>query len=155
MILDDRLEFLDNGAVNTGGAGTYVLGDQVNLGPQRRNIGGMDQALYLVVQVGNAGLAGSTGTIQFQLVSADNDALTTNPIVHAQSAAFATTASSATTTLRPGAPLFVVQLPSDLYRQFLGIRQITATAATTAGTIDAFLTDDPASWRSYDAPFQL
>lgn len=155
MILDDRLEFLDNGAVNTGGAGTYVLGDQVDLGPQRRNIGGMDQALYLVLSVGMTGLVGTTGTIAFQLVSADNAALTTNPIVHAQTAAFATTASSATTTLRPGTVLAVMQVPSDLYRQFVGIRQVTATAATTGGTIDAFLTDDPAVWRAYDAPFQL
>lgn len=154
MIVDDRLEFADNLAVNTGGAGTYVLGDQVDLGTQRRGLGG-DQALYLVMQVGATGLAGSTGTIQFQLVTADDAGLTTNVEVLAQSAAFSTTGSSATTTLAPGTRLMSVQIPHGLCRRFIGIRQVTATAATSGGTIDAFLVTDVAQWRAYDAPFQL
>lgn len=154
MILDERTEFLDATAVNTGGAGTYTLGDQIDLGAsQRRDLGG-DQALYVVVQVAT-GLVGTTGTIQFQLVSADDAALSTNAIVHLQSAAFATTASSATTTLTPGTVLLAVQIPRDFYRRYLGIRQVTATAATSAGAVDAFLVEDVAAWRSYDAPFQL
>lgn len=154
MILDDRTEFLDATAVNTGGANTYTLGDQIDLGSgQRRDLGG-DQALYLVVQVAT-GLVGTSGTIQFQLVSADDAALTTNPIVHLQSAAFSTTASSATTTLAPGTVLMSVQLPRDFYRRYVGIRQVTAVAATSAGAVDAFLTPDVAAWRAYDAPYQL
>lgn len=154
MILDDRNEFLDATAVNTGGAGTYTLGDQIDLGAsQRRDLGG-DQALYLVMQV-DTGLAGSTGTIAFQLVSADDAALTTNPIVHLQTAAFSTTGSSATTTLAPGTVLLTAQLPRDFYRRYVGIRQVTASAATSAGAISAFLVEDAAAWRAYDAPFQL
>jgi hypothetical protein len=154
MILDDRTEFCDATAVNTGGAGNYTLGDQIDLGAsQRRDLGG-DQALYCVVSVAT-GLVGTSGNITFQVVSADDAALTTNPTVHVQSAAFSTTAGSATTTLAPGTVLMSVQLPRDFYRRYVGIRQVTAVAATSAGAIDAFLTQDVAAWRSYDAPFQL
>lgn len=155
MLLDSRTEFADNTPVNTGGAGTYVVGNQVDLGAsQRRDLGG-DQALYLVIQVGSAGLAGSTGTIQFQLVTADTDNLATNPEVLFATAALATTASSATTTLRPGTVIAAVQVPIALYRRFIGIRQVTATAATSAGSIEAFLTTNVRNWRAYDAPFHL
>ena len=153
MILDDRTEFCDATAVNTGGANTYTLGDQIDLGTQRRDLGG-DQALYAVISV-STGLVGTSGNVTFQVVSADDAALTTNPIVHVQSAAFSTTAGSGTTTLAPGTVLLSVQLPRDFYRRYLGIRQVTAVAATSAGAIDAFLTQDVAAWRAYDAPFQL
>lgn len=154
MILDERTEFCDSTAVNTGGAGNYTLGDQIDLGAsQRRDLGG-DGAPYVVIQV-DTGLVGTTGTITFQLVSADDAVLTTNPIVHLQSAAFSTTAGSGTTTLAPGTVLLKAQVPIDFCRRFLGIRQVTATAATSAGAISAFLTMDSNAWRAYDAPNQI
>jgi hypothetical protein len=155
MILDSRNEFCSATALNTGGAGTYTIGNQIDLGTAR-NLGG-DQALYLVVAATTGIAAGSAGTVQFQLVSADDAALTTNPVVHTQSAALVTGTGTGTTTLAAGNKLFAVQVPdegSTPYKRYLGVRQVTGVAAVTAGAVDAFLTTDVASWKAYDAPYQ-
>jgi len=49
MILDKRTEFCDATALNTGAAGTYLIGDQIDLGVAR-DIGTGEQ-LYLVITV--------------------------------------------------------------------------------------------------------
>ena len=153
MILDKRNEFCDSVALNTGAAGTYVIGNQIDLGVAR-DLGG-DQSLYLVVLAAVGIAAGSAGTVAFQLVSADNEALTTNPVVHAQSNTFVTGAGTGTTTLKAGTSLLAIQLPQEgtEYKRYVGIRQVTGTAAVTAGAVDAFLTPDVARWKAYDAPF--
>lgn len=155
MILDKRNEFCDATALNTGAAGTYVIGDQIDLGTPR-DLGG-DMALYAVISVATGIAAASAGTVQFQLVTADNAALTTNPTVLAQSAAFVTGAGTGTTTLRPGTSLLALQLPQEgtPYQRFLGIRQVTGTTAISAGAVDAVLAQDVQRWKAYDAPFQF
>jgi len=153
MILDKRTEFCDAVALNTGGAGTYTVGDQIDL-TVANNIGTEDE-LYLVIAVETGIAAGSAGTVTFQLTSADNAALTTNPLVHFQTAAFATGTGTGTTTLKPGTVLSAVKLPQGFdYKRYLGLRQVTATAAVTAGKIDAFLTPDAAQWVSFSSPSQ-
>ena len=157
MILDERNEFCDAVALNTGAAGTYVIGDQIDLGTGR-DIGN-GEPLYLEIQVATGINAASAGTVLFQLVSADNAALTTNPVVHAQSSAFvtSTTTGAAGGALAVGTNLLITSLPQEglAYKRFVGIRQVTGVAAITAGAVDAFLTHSPANWKSYDAPFQL
>ena len=158
MIHDERTEFCDSTALNTGGAGTYVLGDSIDLGVQARDIGA-GQPLYLVVQVDVGINAAGAGTVALQLVSADNGALTTNPVVHAQSEAFvtSTTSGNAGNALQPGRRLVALALPMEGtdYKRYLGIRQVTAAQAITAGAISAFLTPDVSRWKAYDAPNQL
>jgi hypothetical protein len=160
MILDERTEFCDNQALNTGGAATYNLADQIDLGLAGRGVGEPGDHLYLVLQVGATGIAaGSAGTVQFQLVSDDSASIATNGTqsIHLQTRAFATGTGTATTTLAPGTVLGVFQLPIEgvVYERFLGIQQVTGTAAVTGGTIDAFLTPTPRAWKAYDAPNQL
>lgn len=156
MILDKRNEFADAVALNTGGAGTYVIGDQIDLGAAR-DIGN-GQPVYLEIQVATGINAAGAGTVQFQLVSADNAALTTNPVVHAQSAAFvtSTTSGDAGGALAAGTALLIQSLPQEgqAYKRYVGIRQVTGSQAITAGAVDAFLVHDVANWKSYDAPFQ-
>lgn len=153
MILDKRNEFADAVALNTGGAGTYVIGEQIDLGTAV-NVGAVDE-LYFVVNVDTGIAAGSAGTVTFQLVSADNDALTTNPVVHYQTAAFTTGTGTGTGALKAGTVLAAIKLPQGFdYKRYLGIRQVTGTAAITAGKVNAFLTPDIAMWRAYDAPTQ-
>jgi len=152
MILDEFNEFCDATALNTGGAGTYVLGDQIDLGVAARDLGN-GQQLYLVVSAAVGINAAGAGTVTFQLTSADNAALSTNPVVHAQSAALvtSTTTGNAGGTLAAGAKLFVIALPMEglAYKRYVGIRQVTATQAITAGAIDAFLTADVSAWKAY------
>ena len=155
MILDERNEFCDATSLNTGAAGTYNIGDVIDLGVAR-NLGG-DQALYLVVTVDTGiTVAASTGTVQFQLVSDGTDTIATNGTqsIHAISTAHATS----TAAIAAGSVLMAVQVPlegSTAYERYLSVQQVTGTTAINAGKVNAFLTTDVAAWKAYDAPFQL
>lgn len=159
MILDKRNEFGDAVALNTGIAGTYTVGDQIDVGTVRE-LGG-NQALFLVIVVAVGINAAGAGTVQFKLTSADNAALTSNPVDHLTTPVLSTstTSGNAGGALAAGKRLLAVQIPLEgdtPYKRFLGIRQVTGGAnAVTAGAIDAFLTTDVAAWKAYDAPFQL
>lgn len=156
MIIDKRNEFCDAVSCNTGAAGTYNLGDVIDLGAvsPSRDLGG-DMALYLVVTV-DTGIttAGSAGTVAFQLVSDAQDAPLTNgtQTVHAVSRTFTTGA----TAIAAGTVLFAIQLPLEgaVYERYLGVQQVTGTTALNAGKINAFLTEDVARWKAYDSPSQ-
>lgn len=151
MILDKRNEFCDATALNTGGAGTYLVGDQIDLGTARDV--GNGEALYLVITVDTAPTsANSTATAQFTLASDAQAAIATNGTasVHFQTKAFAISEMAA------GKVLAAVALPIEgvAYERYLGVLQTTGTEAFTGGKINAFLTHDVAKWKSYDAPFQ-
>lgn len=159
MILDERTEFCDAQTLNTGAAATYNIGDQVDLGLAGRAPTSPGDHLYLVIQVATGITAGSAGTVQFQLVSDDTATPATNGTqsIHVQTRAFTTGTGTGTTTLRPGTVLAVVQVPLEgvVYERYLGVQQVTGTAAITAGAVDVFLTPSPAVWKAYDAPNQL
>jgi hypothetical protein len=151
MILDKRNEFCDAVALNTGGAGTYLLGDQIDLGTARDV--GNGQPVYLVITVDTLPTsANSTATAQFSLASDATAAIATDgsATVHLQTKAFAISEMAA------GQVLAAIALPMEgvAYERYLGILQTTGTQAFTGGKINAFLTHDVAKWKSYDAPFQ-
>jgi hypothetical protein len=156
MILDKRTEFCDAVSCNTGAAGTYNLGDIIDLGAvsPSRDLGG-DMALYLVVTV-DTGIttASAAGTVAFQLVSDGTDTIATNgtQTVHATSRAFVT----GSTAIAAGTTLFAIQLPLEgaAYERYLAVQQVTGTTALNAGKINAFLTEDVARWKAYDSPSQ-
>ena len=149
MILDERAEFCDATALNTGVAGSYLIGDVMDLGAAARDIGNGED-LYLVVQVDTAATSAGAATGQFNLVTDDNAALA-SPTVVASSAAWAVASMTA------GKTLLSIALPREgtAYERYIGIQQVTGVAAFTAGKVNAFLTKDPASWKAYDAPNQL
>lgn len=152
MILDERTEFADALALNTGAAGTYLLGDQIDL-TRADNVGAIDD-LHLVITVDTAITAGSAGTVAFSLASDDSASIATNgtATVHFTTQAFVTGA----TAIAAGTVLAVIELPKGFtYERYLGLLQTTGTAAITAGKINAFLTPDPARWSAYDAPSHL
>lgn len=148
MILDERTEFCDAVALNTGGAGSYLLGDVIDLG-EAKDLGNSDP-LYLVVQVDTTATSGGSATGVISLVTDDNASLS-SPAVVVSSKAWAVADMTA------GRTLMVVQLPMEgtAYERYLGIQQTTGVAAFTAGKINAFITHTPARWKAYDAPFQL
>lgn len=161
MIIDKRLEFCSNTALNTGAAGsTYTIGDQVDLaeqplnalGYQQVDVGNGDSAMLLVIQVGSTGInAANAGNVSFQLVSADDAVLTTNVTTMLQTASFSTstTSGNAGGVLAPNTVLFVGRIPTADYRRYLGIRHFTGTQAITAGTLRAFLVEDAPRWKAY------
>jgi hypothetical protein len=150
MILDKRNEFCDAVALNTGAAGTYLLGDQIDLGTARDV--GNGQPVYLVITVDTLPTSGGAATAQFALASDATAAIATNgtATVHLLTKAFAISEMAA------GQVLAAIALPMEgvAYEQFLGILQTTGTAAFTGGKVNAFLTNDVAKWKAYDAPFQ-
>jgi hypothetical protein len=150
MILDKRNEFCDATALNTGAPGTYLIGDQIDLGTARDV--GLGEPLYLVITVDTQPTSAGAATAQFTLASDDtaNIATSGTASVHFQTKAFSIAEMTA------GAVLAAVALPTEgvAYERFLGILQTTGTAAFTGGKINAFLTPDVAKWKSYDAPFQ-
>jgi hypothetical protein len=147
MILDERTEFADAVALNTGAAGTYNIGDVIDtqVGSLNTLINhGNGQPLYLVITVDTTATSGGAATGQFRLVS---DAIavpdTATATVHYTSAAIAVASLTA------GTVIALVALPHGSYERYLGIQQITGTAAFTAGKVNAFLTLDPSAWRAY------
>jgi hypothetical protein len=148
MLMDDRLEFADATALNTGAAGTYNIGDVIDtraasIDPNvTKDHEGSE--MYLVVRVATAATSGGAATLQVRLVSDDTATpSTTTATVHATSAAIALASLTA------GATVMVTKLPSGSYERYIGVQQITGTAAFTAGAVDAFLVSDPAIWRAY------
>ena len=150
MILDKRNEFCDATALNTGAAGTYLLADQIDLGTAR-DIGN-GQPVYLVITVDTLPTsAAGTATAQFSLASDATAAISTSTsTVHLLTKAFAISEMAA------GQVLAAIALPMEgvAYEQFLGILQTTGTQAFTGGKVNAFLTNDVAKWKAYNAPFQ-
>lgn len=152
MILDRLNEFCDNTQLNTGGAGTYLIGNQIDLGSlQTRDIGGGADTLWLVIAAATAiTVASGTGTISFSLASDDTASISTSTsTIHATSRAWATNTSAANIPM--GTVLFAVKLPlgSPAYERYLGILQTTGTTAINVGTVDAFLTHDISRWMPY------
>ena len=151
MILDKRTEFADAVALNTGAAGTYLIGSQLDLS-EVRDVGN-GKEIYLVVTVATGiELASSTGTVAFKLASDDSAAVSTSTsTVHYTSPEFATSTTTDTTTLAAGTVLFAVPLPleGNAYERYLGILQVTGTTAISAGAINAFLTFDVQKWKAY------
>ncbi len=146
MILDELLEFCDAVALNTGAAGTYLLGDVVDL-EVARGIGAGSPAVYFVITVDTTATSGGSATGTFILASDAQAAIATDgtATAHFTSRAFPVASMTA------GSTLVAVALPLEgvAYERYLGVLQTTGTAAFTAGKINAFLTRDVAKWRAY------
>ena len=140
MILDERTEFCDATSI-AASAGTALVGDVMDL-TTARDLGN-GQVIYLVVQVTTAVASGGSATVNIQLASDAAAAIATDgsATVHWQTGAEAKTVFTAGKT-------YVVPLPWEdpAYERFLGVIVTTATATTTAGAINAFLTLDPSGW---------
>ena len=151
MILDERLEFCDATSLNTGAAGSYLIGDVVDLGAGSPSPGAGDsEDLYLVIQVDTAVTSGGSATVQFHLASDAAAAIATD----GSASYHFSTAAIPKATLVAGYQVCAVQLPQGTYERYLGILQTTGTAALTAGKVNAFLTKRVPVIKAYDAPNQ-
>ena len=153
MILDKNLEMLDAVALNTGAAGTYLIGDQIDTqGPTQistlRGLG-TGTTCYLVLNVDtDITTAGAAGTLQFKLASDDTASIATNGSAteHIVTKAFATSG----TAIKAGTTLLVQELPAGDYERYMGLLQVTGTTALNAGKINAFLVGEDAAayWKA-------
>jgi hypothetical protein len=149
MIMDEFTEFCDAVSANTGGAGSYLLGDVIDLDSASiapnttADIYG--SGLFLVLQVDTTFTSGGSGTYGFSLCSDAQAAIA----VDGSQTTHVTTGQKALAALTAGAVIGIFPLPMGSYERYLGIVQTTAVAAATAGKINAFLTADPAAYRAY------
>lgn len=141
MILDERNEFCDATALNTGVAGSYLVGDVIDLGATSSDIGN-GEPMYLVIQVDTAATSGGAATGQFHLCSDAQAAIA----VDGSATYHFSTSAIPVASLVAGYRVAVVALPQGTYERYLGVVQTTGTAAFTAGKVNAFLTHDAAKW---------
>jgi hypothetical protein len=144
MILDERGEFCDAIALNTGGAASYLVGDVIDLGGTSQDIG-TGEPLYLVIQVDTTATSGGAATGQFHLCSDAQAAIA----VDGSATYHFSTGAALEAALVAGTLVCAVKLPYGTYERYLGVVQETITAAATAGKINAFLTSDVAKWKPY------
>lgn len=146
MIIDKRSTLADGVALNTGGAGTYAIGDVIDL-ENARDIGNGNDHLYVVARVSTTATSGGSATLNLQVVSDATSTIQTDgsATVHINMPVMAVADLSA------GATIFVGRLPleGNVYERYLGLLQITGTAAFTAGAVDVFMTTDAAAWKAY------
>lgn len=122
-----------------GSAGTEQLGDAIDLGAFPTDMG--EGLPYYLVALVTTAMAGGT-SVQVNLVTADNDALTAAPVTLLSSAVIPVADATA------GARVLMVAIPKADYKRYLGIT-VTRVGTSTAGALSAFLTQDPPNWRAY------
>lgn len=146
MILDERNEFCDATSAVLGLGLDAIIGDVIDLKPATTSpnttvdLEGSD--VYFVMTVATT-FVGATSTSKFELSSDSTANLATSRTIH-----FAT-AAIPVATLVAGYVICAVRLPSGSYERYLGVWETNATAAVTAGAVNAFLTRDPALYRAY------
>jgi len=145
MILDERSQFCSAVALNTGAAGTYLIGDVIDLGVARDI--GAGKTMWVCIQVSTAATSGGSATANFQLASDSVAAIAADgtETIHADTGMLTPVASMV------AGYQWAIAIPpamSQDFERFLGIQQVTGTAAFTAGAVNAFLTiDPPVSWK--------
>jgi Bbp16-like protein len=146
MILDERNEFADATALNTGAPASFLVGDVIDLNVAR-DIGLGEPSMYFVVTVDTAVTSAGAATVAFSLCS---DAQAAIAVDGTQTTHFKS-ADIAKATLIAGYVAVATRVPAEgsAYERFLGLVQTTGTAALTAGKVNAFLTFDIAKWKSY------
>lgn len=143
MLLDERSEFADATALSTSGTGIANFGDVIDLGPTASDFG-HGEPVYLVIQVTTAVTSAGSATVSFLLVSDASGTIATDGSAtqHIASAAIPKA------TLVAGYEL-VIPLPDGDYERYLAVQQNVATAALTAGAVNAFLTTSPRKIKAY------
>lgn len=89
----------------------------------------------LLCQITEQVTSGGAGTLQFQLVMADDDALTTNPVVLQETVAIAKA------TLVPGYQARLC-IPVGVSKRYLGAKYVIGTADLTGGKVTAGIVMD-------------
>lgn len=162
MFLDNLATFLNNTSIVSSVAAVAAVGDQIdlrdlggdytsNLG-YNRDLGLAPLPLWFYCAVGTTGITGAVNSaaVTLELVTASNEALTSDVTVLWSKAATVGTSGAGYTA---GTRLAQLMLPSlnPTYQRYIGMRQTTATQAVDAGTLNAFLMLSPKAWRATNA----
>lgn len=140
MLIDKQLTVSDAQVVTV----TAVSTDAIDTGTSSpvRNVG-WGEEMRMFVQVNTTATAAGAATVTFEVIQADNSALTTNVEVLVASAPIGKAALTA-----GGVPPLDVVLPSNT-RRFIGLRYTIGTGPLTAGAFTATLAHDTDRQRFY------
>lgn len=136
MILDLQTKFSDAQAVTVTAISANVLDTRNSGSPALVDEGISGPELWLVAQVAAAFAAAGGATVVITLESSSTPDLATSPVVHYTSPAIPVASMIA------GFRALALQLPSDSYKRYVGLRFTVSTGPFTAGTINAFMTPD-------------
>lgn len=140
MIRDRLTTLAKNTALNTGGAGSYIIGDAIDLQTTSRNIGSGSDGLWFYAVVNVTATSGGSATLVLNLITDDNSSFSSPTVIASSGTAIAVA------NLVKGKVIVAVKVPSVLCERYVGIQQTTGTAAFTAGSIDAFFAEDIPDW---------
>lgn len=142
MILDQDLVFSDAQDIGQV-AGTYVSTNAFDNGAAQTIPGGFGtvqkdplrglEGMELLIKIIEAVASGGAATVQFQLVQADDAALSSNVDVIAETPAIGYA------TLVAGYEVRLALPKKGITQRYFGLRYIIGTATTTAGTVTAAL----------------
>lgn len=142
MIIDNRFIFSDAQTL-AAAAGSYVSTNSYDNGVAPTAPGGFGtvrsdpfrglEHMELLVQLLGTVTSGGAATLQFQLIEADDAALTTGIVVLAETAVLALATLVAGYRPRLRLPLMGLQ------KRYFGLRYVIGTATTTGGSVHASL----------------
>jgi hypothetical protein len=125
---------LSTKSIDTGAAGTLAGG--YNARGSAPHDPGKGTPVEVECQINTSvDSAGGAATIEFQLVMADNEELTSNLTVLARTAALAEA-----TLVKEFRPYIAGVIPPGVTKRWLGVRYVIAGEAVTVGTVTACLT---------------
>lgn len=137
MPRDQQLTFSKDQAVTA--TGTALSENVLDVEKYFSGRGGAD--VRFILKLSQAFTSGGAGTLQVQLVEADNAALTTNAVVLHDTGALALAALTADNVK----PRIDIPLPKNSGKKYLGLKYIVGTAAMTAGRVTSYLDIDSAT----------
>ena len=149
MILDSLNELCDAVDLNTGLAGTYLIGSQIDM-LKTNPLPGNSDSMYFVAEVDTTCTSGGAATLQLELASDSTAAIATD----GSATNHFLTAAIPVASLVAGYRICAIELPRGTYERFLGVLQITGTAAFTDGKLNCYLTNDPTAHDILPAPYQ-
>mgnify|MGYP001556935709 FL=1 len=133
MILDQQNLFSDAQAITASANSSNVI-DTLPGGQNTKSGIGDGQRIGLFAQVGTT--FATLTSLNIQLVSADDSALSTNAITHFDSGAIPVASLTAK------ARVVGLDLPFGKYRRYVGLKYVVTGTNATAGTITAGLVED-------------
>ncbi len=142
MITDRLTTFGMPVDLDTSGTGTEQVGNVIDTGVSDHDLG-VGYPFYFWAAMQSEATSGGAATLKLQLVTADDEDITTNVEVLTETEEFALA------DLDEGMFLTAHTIPFAHYRRYIALRQVTGTAAFTGGAVNATLTQEPDRWRAY------
>jgi hypothetical protein len=146
MFIDSSLEMADGVDFFMAQGGPTKKGSAINIRSRIGDNATIDlsagEPLYVVIEITTAWV-GSGASVNIQLTTADNEALTTNPVNIWE------TGSEGIADLVVG-KRWIVNMPEHDYKAWLGLRITVGSADTTAGAMNVYLAKDVSNWTSTD-----